>query len=144
MHPVIFALKRAHQATQKTIDEHLASYGLSAAQLDVLILLAQSPREQRSVQAALGVTSATTAKLLGAMDEARLIERTASRTDSRVKQVSISRRGRDLLGRLKLEKNTQLTQKLLQGFLPTEVVVLKELLTKVARNMDDTSDNFFV
>lgn len=143
MHSAIFALKRAYQATQKTIDYGLSAYGLSAAQLDVLILLSQGAREQRAIQTALGVTSATTAKLLTSMDKNGFIKRIKSKKDSRVKQVSLSKKGMDLLARLKQEQNDLLTERFFTEFSAAEAALLTELLTRVAVNMGDTSSNFF-
>lgn len=143
MHPAVFALKRAHHATQQVIDNGLAGYGLTAAQLDVLILVSRQEVEQRELQRALGVASATVANLCAAMEHRRLIERRVSPTDSRVRQVAATPAGRHLLATLQHRENERLTARFLTGLSAQEVTVLTRLLHRVAVNMGDSSHATF-
>src|SRR6478735_571086 len=64
----IFALKRASQATRNVMDERLAAYRLTSAQLDILLYLEKrGDSAQRDLQTALGITSATLTRILDGM-----------------------------------------------------------------------------
>jgi DNA-binding MarR family transcriptional regulator len=90
MHETIFALKRAYQATRNSIDEGLAAYGLSWAQLDILLLLHRyGVQEQRELQLAMGVTSATLTRTVDGLVKRGFVSRVLSDDDARVKQLHL-------------------------------------------------------
>lgn len=143
MHPTIFALKRAHQATRKSLDEALAPYDLTAAQLDVLMALHEPQYlEQRELQKALGISSATLARLLDSMEQQGFVARDTSPDDGRVKVVSISENGSELLQTLE-NKEEAFNEQFFHGFSHTEVARLTRLLHRVAENMGDTSHDIY-
>lgn len=143
MHPTIFALKRAYQATRKSLDEALAPYDITAAQFDVLMALYEPQYlEQRELQKALGISSATLARLLETMEDQGFVARETSPDDARVKVVSISENGSELLRTLE-DKEEAFNEQFFRGFSHTEVARLTRLLHRIAENMDDTSDDIY-
>ena len=139
----IFALKRAYQTTRKVMDEHLAQFGTTSAQLDVLIYILRNGRvEQRQLQAALGVTSATLTVMLDVMVKRGLVERQPSQEDARVKWILPSDKGLALCHTLK-ELEQEFLQKVFKGFSTTEVALLTDWLERVADNMGDSSEKVY-
>ncbi len=139
----IFALKRAYQATRKVMDEQLAQFGTTSSQLDVLIYLLKNGRtEQRKLQSALGVTSATLTRMVDIMVKHNLIERQASAEDARVNWISLLKNGLTLCHTLKQREAGYLEQ-IFKGFSKSEVALLTDWLERVANNMGDSSESFY-
>ncbi|RJS99478.1 MarR family winged helix-turn-helix transcriptional regulator [Halococcus sp. IIIV-5B] len=144
MHPTVFALKRAHQATRKHLDEGLARYDLTAAQNDVLIALYYHPEAEQHVLAEmLGVSGPTLARILDTIEERGLVTRTESPEDARVNLVSLSDSGEQLLQTLTEEENEAFTEEFLEGFSHADVAELTRMLNRIAKNMGDESQNIY-
>ena len=113
----IFALKRASQATRNVMDERLAAYGLTSAQLDILLYLEKrGDSAQRDLQTALGITSATLTRILDGMVARGFVERRASKTDARAKLVTITAGADELLCRLQEEEERIFLARFATGF----------------------------
>jgi DNA-binding MarR family transcriptional regulator len=139
----IFALKRAFQATRKAMDEQLTPFGTTWAQLDVLIFLLRNGRsEQRKLQAALGITSATLTRMVDGMVERDLLERQPSNEDARVNWIVPSKKGLALCETLKKQEKSFL-EEVFKGFSGSEVALLTDWLTRVADNMGDSSEGIY-
>ena len=144
MHETIFALKRAYQATRHTIDEGLHPYQLTWAQLDILLLLyKQEVQEQRELQLAMGITSATLTRTVNGLVKRGYVERILSQEDARVKQLRLTEKATVLLTNLQEEEDRLLRHTFFQGFTSSEIALLTEWLNRIARNMGDTSDSKF-
>lgn len=144
MHTTLFALKRAYQATRNELDARLAGYGVTAAQLDVLVYLhAGRDPEQRDLQAMLGISGATLTRLLDALEGKGLVRREVAPDDARVKRAILTEAGLALLDRLNAEEEAAFVARLLRGFSPAEVALLNDWLRRLAANMGDDSRNLF-
>ncbi|EMA39020.1 MarR family winged helix-turn-helix transcriptional regulator [Halococcus hamelinensis] len=144
MHPAVFALKRAHQATRNRLDERLARYDLTAAQTDVLVALYyRSEVEQHALAETLGVSGPTLARILDAVEERGLVTRTESPTDARINLVSLSERGTTVVRDLTEAEGEAFTEAFLDGFSHTDVADLVRMLDRIAENMGDTSQNIY-
>lgn len=122
----------------------LGRFDLNAAQLDILIYLRHHPEaEQRDLQAALGVTSATLTRVLDHMVNRGFAERRPSLSDSRVKRVVATEKGLSLLVTLQKQESQQFYDRVFRGFTREEVQLLTRLLQRLADNMGDTSQNIF-
>lgn len=140
----IFALKRAQQATQKVLDNRLATYGLTAAQLDILLLLEKRGEStQRDLQAALGITSATLTRILDGMVANGLVERHDSQHDGRVKCVISTPHAETVLCRLQEEEEPDFLAQFTADFSAAELRILTGWLFRLANNMGDTSEAIF-
>lgn len=144
MHPTIFALKRAYQATRKAMDEGLGAYGLTASQLDILIYLKRvGVAQQRDLQSALGVTSATLTRILDGMTQRGLVMRVPSQDDARVNLVRPSDKAVLLVEELHQKEEAGFVNRFLLGLSSDDVERLNRYLNQVAANMGDHSQSIF-
>lgn len=140
----IFALKRANQATRNVMDERLATYGLTSAQLDILLYLEmRGDSAQRDLQVALGITSATLTRILDGMVARGFVERQASDTDARAKLITITAAADELLCQLQEEEERIFLARFAAGFDEQEIQTLTIWLQRLAVNMGDTSEAIF-
>ncbi len=140
----IFALKRASQATRNVMDERLAAYGLTSAQLDILLYLEmRGDSAQRDLQAALGITSATLTRILDGMVARGFVERQASETDARAKLITITAAVDELLCQLQEDEERIFLARFAAGFDEQEIQTLTIWLQRLAANMGDTSEAIF-
>jgi DNA-binding MarR family transcriptional regulator len=144
MRATIFALKRADQATRNAMDEGLAPYGLTSAQLDILLFLDLNGEvAQRDLQAALGVTSATLTRIIDGMEAHGFVARRPSEADARVKCVSATPKGCAVLDELHAKEEESFLARFAAGFAPDELRLLTSWLNRIAANMGDTSQGIF-
>lgn len=140
----IFALKRASQATRNIMDERLTVYGLTAAQLDILLYLAmRGDSAQRDLQGALGITSATLTRILDGMVARGFVKRNASETDARVKLITITAAADKLVDQLAEGEERIFLARFAAGFTEQQLQVLTTWLQRIAANMGDTSEAIF-
>jgi DNA-binding MarR family transcriptional regulator len=140
----IFALKRADQATRNSMDEGLAPYGLTSAQLDILLYLDErGEAAQRDLQAALGITSATLTRILDGMVARGFVGRRPDEADGRVKCVALTRKGCDVLEELGEKEEEAFLRRFAAGFSADELRTLTGWLNRIASNMGDTSRGIF-
>lgn len=102
MHAIAFGLKRAFHATLAITRRPLATFGITAARLDMLHAI-QSGGDlglpQRSLRALLGVTDATISRMLRALEELEYITRSRDPHDARRLVVRLTRTGLSILRR---------------------------------------------
>ena len=140
----IFALKRADLATRSAMDDALAGYGLTSAQLDILLYLeGREASAQRELQAALGVTSATLTRILDGMVARGLVERRSRPADARAKCVSVTEAAFEILERLQEQEEGAFLARFAAGFSAEELQILTGWLHRLAANMGDTSQAIF-
>ncbi len=138
MHPTLFALKRAYQAARHVLEVELHGTGMTVAQMDALkLVLAASSTglEQRALQASLGVTSATLARLLTGMESQNLIVRAPHPIDARSKTVRLTPKASRLFEKFVESSEAEYTARLLQGFTKAETKALTAFLGRIADNM---------
>lgn len=142
--PTLFALKRAYQAVRNALEAELSGKGLTAAQFDVLKLLLRPDQsaalaagglDQRAMQKALHITSATLTRLLAGMERRGLISRAANPQDSRSKQVKATAKARKLFNELIAGSETAFYARVLRGFSKAETLMLTRLLERMAENL---------
>jgi DNA-binding MarR family transcriptional regulator len=75
MHAVPFKLKRAYQSTLSVLRRFAKPYGLTPARYDLLRFVANRSVRQSAIHKALGVTRATTSRMLISLERLRLIRR---------------------------------------------------------------------
>lgn len=143
MHPTLFALKRAYLAARHVLEGELHGSVLTVAHLDVIkhLLPAASGVDQRALQEALGVTSATLTRLLAGMEKHELVVRRPHRTDARGKTVAVTPKARAMFETLIAEVEGPYNERLLRGFTEAETLELTRLLGKIADNMGGSSES---
>ena len=144
MHPSIFALKRAYVATRNALDAALTPFGLTAAQLDALVYLYDHGKaSQNALRRALGVTSATAARMLAGMESSGLVERETHPDDARANSVRMTGAARVLVERLRDEEEAAFVARVFAGLSTSEQAEVTRLLERVAQNMGDTSGGVY-
>lgn len=113
----------------------MAEIGLSPGQPKILNYLSrQEGCMQKDIAAALDIEPATVSQILGNMEQAELIQRSAPKCRKRAESVSITEKGRELL-----EKWQQLCKKVekisLNGFTQDEKEQFISSLCRVYRNL---------
>ena len=75
MHIVPFRLKRAYQSALAQLRRAAKPYGITPARYDLLYLIGDGYKPQSAIHKALGVTRATTSRMLISLERLKLIER---------------------------------------------------------------------
>ena len=142
MHPTVFALKRAYQSSRNVLEHGLQGYGLTVAQVEIIKLLREPgpPLEQRALQAALRITSATLTQLLAGMERKALIIRAPHPRDARGKTVRLAPKARKLYDAMTAADEHNFTARLLRGFSERETQTLTRLLERLADNMTEPDE----
>ncbi len=130
-------LRRAYWISRERVDDELAAYGLTWAQLEVLAQLwRKDGLEQRVLQERLGVAAATLTNMIDGLVEHRYLQRQLSPDDARVKQLFLTERGYALQEELQAcARRSQ--ARLLKGFSITEAALLHEWLQRIINNMSE-------
>jgi DNA-binding MarR family transcriptional regulator len=134
---VAFLLKKAHLATQKTLEETLSKFNLTRAQWDVLRQLwGQDGLSQRTIQENLGIESATLTGIVDGLVKRGLVKRQLSIEDARVKELYLTDEGRELGQRRIAEVVTPINARLTAGFSIAEIETLKNYLARIIDNLE--------
>jgi DNA-binding MarR family transcriptional regulator len=126
---------------RRTMEPFFTSYGISGAQWGILAVLHWSERDG---EGALRLTdlgerliirppSVTT--VIDRLEKMGLVERRASKADSRAKEVRLTAAGNTLVDRV-LAAHKKQTEKVLANLSREEQVMLKELLEKVSGHLE--------
>jgi DNA-binding MarR family transcriptional regulator len=97
MHAIFFGLKRAHHGTLRITRDVLARMGLTAARFDMLYAIKSGPKRgtlQSALRRTLGVCRATVSRMLGSLEELRLVKREIEGADRRKRRVTLTTLGR--------------------------------------------------
>ena len=98
----ILKLVRVSEALVKAADRFFGKYGVTAAQYDVLIILKYS--EKKLTQSDLGghrvVSRSNITGIIDRLERLGLVKREGSPEDRRVKYISITKKGQDLIKRV--------------------------------------------
>jgi len=131
-------LGRCGHLARERMDARLAPYGVTPAQIRVLLYLHR--REGCAPQAAvteyLGVKPSTVNGILDRMEEKELVERSVSETDGRRRLISLTEKGR--AQREEFHRVFQETETLMRtGLSGEEQETLLRLLKQVAANLEE-------
>lgn len=131
-------LRHAYLASRKAMDDALSSYGVTFAQVEILMNLQEHDGlELRELQERVGTTAPTLTTVVDGLVVRQLVERRMNTDDARVKHVFLTDRGRNL--------NQELAQgfaafqvRMMESFSSAERILLREWLLRIAENMDHT------
>ena len=133
-------LKRAHFAFRQKLDDTLAEFGLTAAQMDVLMRVAQCEcAEHRTLLQDMDVASPTLTKLVNSLVDSGYIERQISEEDARVKVLVMTDTGRELQHQV-AQKYPSLLEGVLVGFSQAERLMFSEMLNRLLDNIEESSE----
>lgn len=131
-----YLVKRSHFAVRQAIDNYLAPFDLTWAQLEVLSRVANcSCMEHRELLQEMEVASPTLTKLVDGLVERGLIQREVSLDDARVKVLTLTTAGEALQQQISTLYQPLLDQ-LLFDFSPAERLLFGELLERLIVNAD--------
>ncbi len=130
-------LRRSYLSVRRRMDEELAAHGMSASQLEVLARLwSEDGLEQRMLQETLNIRGPTLTSVVDGLVARGWVTRRESPDDARVKQLFLTGEGRARRERLG-EEWERFQARVLEGFSPEEVDLLRTLLQRVAANSED-------
>ncbi|MDJ0756406.1 MAG: MarR family transcriptional regulator [Ardenticatenaceae bacterium] len=129
-------VKRAHFSVRQAIDNSLAVYDLTSAQLEVLSRVANcSCMEHRALLQDMEVASPTLTKLVDGLVERGLVKRAVSPDDARVKLLELTAAGKGVHQEMNSFYQPFL-ERLLSDFSPAERLLFGELLERLIANAD--------
>jgi DNA-binding MarR family transcriptional regulator len=136
--PVTLALlKRAYLATKKRMDEELAQFGLTSAQMDILMTLSHAggSLEQRELQGQLCVTAPTITGVVDNLVARELVTRRLDVADARVKHLELTAAGRAKVEIL-LEAEQAFAANFYRNLSESDIKCLNNSLLQISNNMD--------
>ena len=127
-----FLLRRAHQAAVAIFVEEAGRLSLTPPQHNVLSVINSHPGcSQAELSRAAGYDRATVGAVLVGLEARNLIGRHASPRDRRLKTLSITRQGGQLL-KMAAPVTEQINRRVMERLSPDERVLLVRLLAKIA------------
>lgn len=132
-------IKRAHFAIRQTLDNELAKHGLTSAQGDVLMRIADCEcAEHRSLLQDMEVASPTLTKLVNSLVDSGYIKRGVSPNDARVKVLTLTKDGKAIHQKLRNAYPGYLTQ-FFKDFTAEEREQLTDMLTRLVENIENAT-----
>lgn len=96
-----FLIRRLHQIHQAMFAEECGAFNITPVQFSIMSVAAAQPGlEQARLGYEVGVDRTTLANVVARLESRSLLARTARATDRRLKQVSLTQKGLDLLARI--------------------------------------------
>lgn len=128
---VTFLLAKVSILHKNLLQRSTRSAGLYSGQVFVLMeLWREDGQRQVDLAVKLGVSTPTINKILGGLLDGEYVRRAIHEGDARSTRIHLTARG--LLVRSQVEKQWSiLEEKTLEGFSDTEVIMLKQLLTRL-------------
>lgn len=127
-----YLLRRAHQVAIAIFAQEAAHLSLTPPQHNALSAIRANPRcSQAEVARSVGYDRATMGAVLAGLEARGLIRRRNSATDRRLKLLTITRRGEQLL-KLAEPVAERINQRMMEILAPEEREVLVQLLAKIA------------
>jgi len=137
-------IRRINNALLKNRNKHLAEYGLTAAQSDIIVYLLRNYGEkdeinQLDIQKHLQLSNPTVSGLLNRLEDKGFITRTASIKDARYNCVKPTQKALDLATTMN-EHMIQTEESMLSGLSQSERTELIRLLGTVLANVEKIED----
>ncbi len=125
-----FLLRRAHQISVSLFMDEAAAEGMTSTQYGLMFILRARPGlDQIGLAKLSGLDRSTTGLVLGKLENAGLVKRSAAETDRRRKQLKLTRRGETALRKLS-DPARRAQEKALAPFSVVERRQFLALLTK--------------
>lgn len=139
--PIGLALARTAKTTSRAFDDALTAAGGSLPTWLIMISLrTHQLSNQRELADAIGIRGATLTHHLNAMEADGLITRRRNPANRRIHQVELTEDGDALFQRLAVAAQAH-DERLRGGFSRAEIDLLRELLTRLHRNVDPALDD---
>jgi DNA-binding MarR family transcriptional regulator len=130
-----YLINRAGARLAVAFSKEIARYGIGLQEWRVLAALqAKGPCRLGDLAALTSIEMSTLSRLVGRMTRARLVERTRENDDRRALQVDLAARGRQAVAAI-VPLAHEYERMALSGFAPDEAETLREMLSRVYRNL---------
>jgi DNA-binding MarR family transcriptional regulator len=131
-HPIQFYLKNIVHAIKLSLDTRLESYDLSSQQAKIVGFIGKKQEAgasicQKDIETVMGITAASITSLLQGLERKGFIQRTTGTTDERVKELSLTPKGKELIDTFN-GIFTDTEKKLVQGMTAEEKDLFLNLL----------------
>ncbi|HEX2114018.1 MAG TPA: MarR family winged helix-turn-helix transcriptional regulator [Alphaproteobacteria bacterium] len=130
-----YLINRAGARLAVAFSKEIARYGIELQEWRVLAALqAQGPCRLGDLAALTSIEMSTLSRLVGRMTRARLVERARENGDRRALQVGLAAPGRQVVAAI-VPLAHEYERLALSGFTPGEAEALREMLSRVYRNL---------
>ena len=123
------------------INKNLAEFNLTGVQHEILCFIDRNEHErdvfQRDIEKCLKLTNPTVTGIVKRLEEKEMIVRCPSSNDARYKCLHVTEKGKEVICKSFNFGSNNIEKKLVKGMSHEEVKMLKHLLYKALRNMEE-------
>ena len=123
------------------INKNLADFNLTGVQHEILCFIDRNEHErdvfQKDIEKCLKLTNPTVTGIVKRLEEKEMIARCPSSTDARYKCLHVTEKGRDVICKSFKFGADNIEKQLVKDFSDDEVKMLKDLLYRVLKNMEE-------
>ena len=131
-----YVLKRAQHALRTSMDDQLSHLGVTTAQFNVLSAVQRQPGiSNASLARGSFVTAQSMLGIVANLEKMGLLHRTPHEIHGRIMQSELTRKGTEVLASAS-EAIADMEKRMTVGFTAKEIVALRSMLQRCARNMD--------
>ena len=123
------------------INKNLAEFNLTGVQHEILCFIDRNEHErdvfQKDIEKCLKLTNPTVTGIIKRLEEKEMIIRYPSSTDARYKCLHVTEKGREVICKSFKFGANNIEKKLVSGMTDEEVKMLKDLLYRALKNMEE-------
>lgn len=123
------------------INKNLAEFNLTGVQHEILCFIDRNGHErdvfQKDIEKCLKLTNPTVTGIVKRLEEKEMIIRYPSSTDARYKCLHVTEKGREVICKSFQFGANNIEKKLVSGMTAEEVKMLKDLLYRALKNMEE-------
>ena len=123
------------------INKNLADFNLTGVQHEILCFIDRNEHErdvfQKDIEKCLKLTNPTVTGIVKRLEEKEMIARCPSSTDARYKCLHVTEKGRDVICKSFKFGADNIEKQLVKDLSDDEVKMLKDLLYRVLKNMEE-------
>lgn len=123
------------------INKNLAEFNLTGVQHEILCFIDRNEHEgdvfQKDIEKCLKLTNPTVTGIVKRLEEKEMIVRCPSSNDARYKCLHVTEKGKEVICKSFNFGSNNIEKKLVKGMSHEEVKMLKHLLYKALRNMEE-------
>ena len=134
-------IKILHGKIKNKVNKNLVKFNLTCVQHEILCFINKNEKErdvfQKDIEKCLKLTNPTVTGIIKRLEEKQMIVRCPSSIDARYKCLHVTEKGKDLICKsFKFGSNT-IEKQLVNNMTGEEVKVLKDLLYRALKNMEE-------
>lgn len=141
MEHVGLLVKFVNGKVNNKINKNLAEFNLTGVQHEILCFIDRNEKErdvfQKDIEKCLKLTNPTVTGIVKRLEEKEMIERSQSKEDARYKCLHVTEKGREVICKSFRFGANHIEKQLVKGMSDEEVKMLKELLYRSLKNMEE-------